>query len=363
MPPSAEPTATNPLAEPPPAPRRPGLGGSFERYMKSVAGTGPIFPLLVLTLLYFFDEFDTAAFGVLAPTIERVFHLTDAEFGTLVITNLSFVLLLAIPVGYMGDKISRKWITVVSGIVAGVFSLMTGAAGGVGFLIAARLGNGIGNLANGTVHNSLLSDFHTPAERPRVFAWHQYALYVGQIAGFATAGILSSLFGWRWAFVPLIIPIVLVSLLALKMKDPVRGATDDPESAMALESEDPVPFREAARILWAVPTLKRQYIAFAFIGAGILPLAFELPLYFKRVYGVGDLGRGIILSITAAFTLMGVTYAGRHTAGWFAKGMDQPLKRCGYLFVVLAAGLALVSAVPGQKAWLPVAVAIYCVTF
>src|SRR5206468_12147790 len=102
--------------------------GSLGRYMRSIAGTGPIFPLLILTIIYFFDEFDTAAFGVLAPTIERVFHLTDAEFGTLVITNLSFVLLLAIPVGYLGDKVSRKWLTVASGLLAGLFSCLTGMA-------------------------------------------------------------------------------------------------------------------------------------------------------------------------------------------------------------------------------------------
>ena len=34
-------------------------------------------PLLVLTAIYFFDEFDTAAFGVLAPNIERSFHISD----------------------------------------------------------------------------------------------------------------------------------------------------------------------------------------------------------------------------------------------------------------------------------------------
>ena len=85
----------------------------IRKYLQGVAGSGPILPVLVLTAIYFFDEFDTAAFGVLAPTIERVFGLTDAEFGTIVIGNLSFVLLLAIPVGYLGDRVSRRNVTVV----------------------------------------------------------------------------------------------------------------------------------------------------------------------------------------------------------------------------------------------------------
>ena len=36
-----------------------------------------IFPLAVMCAIYFFDEFDTAAFGVLAPKIKDAFDLTD----------------------------------------------------------------------------------------------------------------------------------------------------------------------------------------------------------------------------------------------------------------------------------------------
>ena len=67
------------------------------RQFEDVAGGEPIFPLVVLFFLYFFDEFDTAAFGVLAPEIQKTFHLSDAGFVAIVILNLSVVLLLAVP--------------------------------------------------------------------------------------------------------------------------------------------------------------------------------------------------------------------------------------------------------------------------
>src|SRR6478672_10096879 len=69
-------------------------------WLRRLAGGAALFPLVILTLLYFFDEFDTAAFGVLAPDIEKSFHLTDQRFGFIVVLNLTFVLLLAIPVGF-----------------------------------------------------------------------------------------------------------------------------------------------------------------------------------------------------------------------------------------------------------------------
>ncbi len=128
-------------------------------WLKRVAAGAAVFPLVILFLLYFFDEFDTAAFGVLAPDIEKAFHLTDQRFGFIVVLNLTLVLLFAIPVGFIGDRIPRRLLVVVSGCLAGVFSFLTGVAGGVAFLMIARMGNGIGNLANTSIHPSLLADY------------------------------------------------------------------------------------------------------------------------------------------------------------------------------------------------------------
>src|SRR5207245_475914 len=48
----------------------------------AVSGGLAIFSLVVLFFLYFFDEFDTAAFATLAPEIQKAFHLTDNAFAT-----------------------------------------------------------------------------------------------------------------------------------------------------------------------------------------------------------------------------------------------------------------------------------------
>src|SRR3989440_12496590 len=94
-----------------------------------------LFPLVILSLLYFFDEFDTAAFGVLAPDIEKAFHLTDQKFVSIVVLNVSLVLLLAIPVSYLADRIRRTPLVVLSGVLAGLFSFATGIVGSVGLLV------------------------------------------------------------------------------------------------------------------------------------------------------------------------------------------------------------------------------------
>src|SRR5213075_1737707 len=97
-----------------------------------------------------------------------------------------------------------------------------------------------------------------------------------------------------------IVPVHLTAIVSLRLREPVRGATDDPASAEAASREDPVSFGEARRTLFAVPTLRRQFSAFFFIGAGLIPLAFYVPIYLDRVFGVGELGRGMVVSLNGA---------------------------------------------------------------
>src|SRR3954449_1749713 len=133
------------------------LGKIRERLLTDTGGVA-IFALVALSLLYFFDEFDTAAFGVLAPDIERSFHLNDKQLVSIIVLNVSLVLLLAIPVSYLADRVRRTPLVVLSGLLAGVFSFATGIVGTVGLLVLVRFGNGLGLLANGSIHNSLLAD-------------------------------------------------------------------------------------------------------------------------------------------------------------------------------------------------------------
>ena len=90
-----------------------------------------------------------------------------------------------------------------------------------------------------------------------------------------------------------------------------------------------MPFAEARRILFSIKTLKRQYAAWFFLGAGLIPLAYLLPLFLEKDFGVNELGRGVIGAVNAAATFIGIQLAGRWTIGWMAKGMGEPLKRAG----------------------------------
>jgi branched-chain amino acid transport system ATP-binding protein len=309
-------------------------------------GGDAAFPVLVLTLIFFFDEFDTAAFNTLAPNIKRAFDLSTQGFANIVLINFLVLVLLAIPVGYYGDRLSRRALVVGGAVLAGIFSFTTGVVGTVALLTLVRIGNGIGRLVNDPIHTSLLSDYYKPDVRPKTFAFHRNGERYGAIVGPIFAGVISSLFGFRLVFMILIIPIFAAAFLALRLKDPRRGATDDPDAAAEIEKEDPVPFKQASRMLLTVKTLKRQYLSYVFFGAGLVPLAIYLPLYLDEVYHLNDFTRGVVNAVNAAFTAVGILLAGRKTQQWLAKGLGFPLQPAGLAIIAGGIGLLLVAVSP-----------------
>ena len=54
--------------------------GYGKKKFEGITSGALVFPLLILFSIYFFDEFDTAAFNTLAPKIQHAFHLSDSGF-------------------------------------------------------------------------------------------------------------------------------------------------------------------------------------------------------------------------------------------------------------------------------------------
>ncbi len=278
----------------------------------TAAGGLTVFPLAVLFGLNFVDEFDSAAFGVVAPEIKAAFGLTNAAFGGILAINFVVVILLAVAIGYVSDRSSRVRIARTGAIVAGIGSILTGVAPFAWALVAARIVNGAGVLVNGPVHRSLLADFYRPEDRGSVFALHESANPIGKILAPIVVGGLATVASWRAPFLVFSIPFFLFFLLSLRLREPVRGGTDRPDEALEVSEERPVQFDRGVRMLAQSKTLRRSWIGLVFIGAGLLPLFSFLALFYDTVFGVGPLGRGLIGSLGSLATLLGLLVAGRY---------------------------------------------------
>ena len=164
--------------------------------------------------------------------------------------------------------------------------------------------------------------------------------------GSAVAGLAAAVAGWRAAFVILVIPIVVVALVgATKLHEPVRGGTDDPDAALMAEQEDPVSSSRGS----TKPDPPRPHAVSTlrfFLGAGLIPLAYLLPLFLEKDFGVNELGRGVIGAVNAAATFIGIQMAGRRTVVWMAKGMGEPLKRAGLALGFVGIGIFAIALSP-----------------
>jgi ABC-type branched-subunit amino acid transport system ATPase component/predicted MFS family arabinose efflux permease len=264
------------------------------------ASLGPVglFPLGILFGFATVDEFDQVAFGALSPEIRHYFHLSNASFILIVSLSGALSILAAAPLGYLADRANRVRITQIAALVWAIASLATGLAPVLGVLIAARFVAGIGRLVNEPVHPSLLSDYYPPESLPNVFAVHRLGVILGNIAG-PIAGALAALFvsasiaNWRPVFFILTAPMFVLIVVSLRMHEPMRGATID--EANAARNTERFRFGEAYRRLKAIQSLKRTWVAAFFFGAGVIPLASFLSLFFKDVYGMGPFGRGMIV--------------------------------------------------------------------
>ncbi|MGH2760022.1 MAG: MFS transporter [Actinomycetota bacterium] len=327
-------------------------------YFLKATGGEPIFPIVILTAVFFIDEFDTAAFGVLAPNIQRTFNLSDEGLGAIVILNLSIVLAVGVPLGYYADRLPRRTFVWAGTMVAGLFSFLTGTVGITALFFLVRMGNGVGLLVNTAVHDSLLSDYYKPEDRPAIYAIHTNGRFLGAIFGPAVAGVVAALFSWQAAFMILIVPIVALGIVSMRLHEPLRGGTEDRKAAEAVAEEKPPPFDRSVRTLMSIKTLHRQYIAWIFIGAGFIPLVFLTPLFFEEVFDVPELGRGIIGAAGAAATFTSVLWSRTLVQRWLAKGMGEPLKWTGWVLFAVGIGIFGIAFSP----WLGLAVALVVLT-
>jgi predicted MFS family arabinose efflux permease len=167
-----------------------------------------------------------------------------------------------------------------------VWSAMTAITGytrGYFDLLLARIGVGIGEAGGTPACNSIIADYF-PADR-RSMAMTVFALGapIGAWLGSDIAGYVSTLHGWRAAFLVLGVPgVILALIIMVTIKEPKRGRLD----AVNLEAAPSV--METLRFLWsqkaAVHALWASGLS-AFWGWGLM---WFTPLFLQRMYGMDE---------------------------------------------------------------------------
>ncbi len=288
---------------------QPRPGNWFGRWCDSITGGAALYPLVVLFGLNAIDELGRFAFGVLLPNIRDDFGLSTQGVLTVVAFGFVGALVLALPIGYWGDRFNRILLIVIAGTLLGMFTILTALAISVVMLAIARAGSELGRGFNDPVQNSLIPDYYDVPVRPKVYAVHRSANSVGQALGPLLGGVIAYFFGWRAPFVFFVIPTAIFVILALRLRDPVRGHFERQrmgasEAAIATE-EAPPSWAESWRIVWQVRTLRRIFAALPFVALSIVGLLTVGSLFYQDIFGLNEVQRGVIAAVAEPAQIVG----------------------------------------------------------
>ncbi len=204
--------------------------------------------LLLLTSINLLNYYDRILIIPMFPLLKQEFHITDFKLGLLASVALLVDCLTALPAGYGSDRGLRQKIMASGVFVWSAASFATGLAPSYGALAAARGGVGVGEGAYAPGATAIISASFPAEFRARVQSIFSLGMMIGGILGLATGGLLAEAIGWRYSFMIVGLPGVLIGIAIYRMRLPVARR------------------REQAHVAWGLLRI-RAYIAV--LGGGL----------------------------------------------------------------------------------------------
>ena len=294
-------------------------------WLRGVCGGESAFPLVVLFGLNAVDELDRTAFGILLPNIRDEFNLDNTGVLGLVALSSIAALALQVPIAQYADRSRRVPLAIIGALIWATFSGTTGLATGVVILTIARSGSSLGKAVIDPTHNSLLADYYPIESRSKVFSTHRAANAVGAFVGPLSAGLLAYAFDWRVPFLIFVIPTVVFAVLALRLREPVRGKWERQAMGSSEEvanTEEVVPsFAESWRTVQKIPTLQRLWYSLPFLATAMIGFVTLASLLYEQQFNLDERARGVAAAIAEPFQLAGLIIGTRYITKRFMADM------------------------------------------
>lgn len=279
--------------------------------------------VLAVTAASALASFDRAIITLAGGPLRRDWGVTDAEFG--VLSGFAFAIpmaLLAIPVGRLADRVSRKLVLFCGVAVWSLMTGLSGIAGSLGALLVARVGVGAGEAVMSPTAVPILADYFPPERRSRATSVYFLGTHFGQAAAFVVGGALlfrldrlpprtlpfvGMVHGWQLLFPIAGAAGVIVLALAALMREPARRelmrSAERNEGWTTRAALEYVRARAGAfAVLLGVPAL---------LAIGFTPLLVFLPTLLQRSHGLSvDRAGALIGAVGLPMAIVGTLLAG-----------------------------------------------------
>ncbi len=316
----------------------PGVGGP-QLTLREGLRVGGIATFVVLLILASLDELEAAALSVLAPDLRDALGVSNGTIVFLAAASGAFIVLGALPMGWLADRHRRPPIIGWANIAFAAFVTCCGLVTSAFQLFWARLGVGIAKSNNIPVHSSLIADTYPITVRGRISAsMAMGARLVGVLSPVLVGGIVALAGGddaWRWPFLLLGFPVAIVALFAFKLREPPRGQFEMQDVlGEVIDDAQPAPISVEAAFarLWQIRTIKTVIVAFAAMGFGLFTGPVLANLYMDEHFGTKAFERGVLGTVGGLGVLLVLPFVGRHYDRLYRR---DPARALGLLGIVI----------------------------
>ena len=227
--------------------------------------------LAVLFVVYALNFVDRQVISILSVDIKHDLQLRDEDIGFLYGTAFGvFYALFGIPLGRLADNWHRVRLLALGLALWSMMTMLSGLARSGSALALARVGVGVGEASAAPAAYSLITDWFPKRLRATALAIYSAGLYFGGGLSLGIGGLIVhrwntaypaggplGLHGWQAAFLIVGAPGLVLALVVLGLREPVRGAAD----GLPAPARHDAPFRAfGAELLTIIPP-------FTFIGA------------------------------------------------------------------------------------------------
>ncbi|MCD4524403.1 MFS transporter [Nocardioides sp. cx-173] len=253
-------------------------------------------PAVVIALVAFIDRVEVNLIAGALPQIQDHFGFSDAWAGAIPTAASVAGALLVLPAGRLADRAPR---VVTISLVVLIWALCSVASGLATsflmfFIIRIAIG-GAGQLYNPPA-SSLLADYYPARSRAKAYGFERAGYYMGLPCGVILGGAVADAYDWRTVFFVAAVPGLLVAVLVLTVKDPLRGLGDrldqtragDRDAARGVHVVDDRSIWAQTADLLRIPTLRGVTVSLAMLSLGVAGLFYWIPTFLVRVEGVSE---------------------------------------------------------------------------
>jgi hypothetical protein len=218
----------------------------------------------------------------LAPYIQSDLKFSYFQIGLLSSAFLLVYTIVALPLGFLADRIARKVVVSAGVVVWSIATIFTGLVSKFLPMLGVRSVLGVGEGSYFPAGTPLLAAFYPPSRRAAIMARWGVGTLIGAAIGVLAASFFTHGSDWRYAFFFTGVPGFLAAMLLLRVREKSRHEEDP--IAEALEGPGPS-VGQRVRSYLRIPTI-RVILGLQALGFfGITAVASFLTIYLRDAYG------------------------------------------------------------------------------